>query len=77
MCVHISRGYEKCTSATTETGLLNDRMNAVRSLDRRPTALAEHSHAKVVLEKKKQKLLHCVAKKPYIKTTLEEKNGNT
>lgn len=59
-------------------GFLYDRVSAQpRSLDRRPTALAEHSHAKVALEKRKQKLLHCVTKKPYIKTTLEEKNGNT
>lgn len=59
-------------------GFLYDRVSAQpRSLDRRPTTLAEHSHATVALEKRKQKLLHCVTKKPYIKTTLEEKNGNT
>lgn len=66
MCAH-SEGITK--SAAAETGVL------VRP--RECTALAEHSHAKVALEKRKQKLLHCVTKKPYIKTTLEGKNGNT
>lgn len=55
-------------------GLLYHHVNAVQSLDRRPTAFAEHSHAKVALEKRKQS---CYTVLPKSLISLQEKKMAT